>query len=258
MVIIGDNDEIGRQYTEEEACKIAPVAASVKVLDLRDIWADMPEHGDISDYIAKFGDGALKNVETLADNTPVWSEREQRDHAAPEQEAVSPLKIFSAKELLGKYIAPTEFIVNALLPTGFALLASPPKYGKSWLALDLCILSSLRRLIRRFVPFHKTKSQLGSSVILRRFVYTEAGIGGSLFPASDYVSAKWSHRYYLGPLIGRASVCIIKRGSYPVLRPICPGPWAVAWVKICCLPPVPFCTTELEIPSVNGKGHPQY
>lgn len=138
VVIIGDNDEIGRQYTEEEACKIAPVAASVKVLDLRDIWADMPEHGDISDYIAKFGDGALKNVETLADNTPVWSVREQRDHAAPEQEAVSPLKIFSAKELLGKYIAPTEFIVNALLPTGFALLASPPKYGKSWLALDLC------------------------------------------------------------------------------------------------------------------------
>lgn len=138
VIILGDNDEIGRQYMEEEACKIAPVVASVKVLDLRELWADMPEHGDISDYISKFGDEAIKNVETLADNTPVWSEREQRDHAVPEQEAVSPLKVFSAKELMGKYIAPTEFIVNALLPTGFALLASPPKYGKSWLALDLC------------------------------------------------------------------------------------------------------------------------
>lgn len=138
VVILGDNDEIGRQYTEEEASKIAPVAASVKMLDLRDIWADMPEHGDISDYIAKFGDEAIKNVETLAANTPAWSAQARRDHAAPEQETVSPLKIFTAKELMGKYIAPTEFVVNALLPTGFALLASPPKYGKSWLALDLC------------------------------------------------------------------------------------------------------------------------
>lgn len=85
VIILGDNDEVGRQYMEEEAGKIAPVAASVKVLDLRELWAEMPEHGDISDYIAKFGDEALKNVETLAANTPVWSAQRQRDHAASEQ-----------------------------------------------------------------------------------------------------------------------------------------------------------------------------
>src|SRR5699024_12181673 len=34
--------------------------------------------GDISDYIAKFGDEAFKHVETLAANTPVWSAKEQR------------------------------------------------------------------------------------------------------------------------------------------------------------------------------------
>ena len=138
VIILGDNDEIGRQYMEEEASKIAPVADSVRVLDLRELWVEMPAHGDISDYVAKFGDEAIKNVETLAANTPVWSAQERHDHAAPEQEAVNSLKIFSAKELMGKYIAPTEFVVNALLPTGFAILASPPKYGKSWLALDLC------------------------------------------------------------------------------------------------------------------------
>lgn len=144
VVIMGDNDDIGRQYEEEEACKIAPVAASVKVLDLRDIWADMPEHGDISDYIAKFGDGALKNVETLADNTPVWSA----------QEAVGPLKIFSARELMNQYIPPTEYIVNALLPTGLAILASPPKYGKSWFALDLCYSVSAGRNFLGFGTHH--------------------------------------------------------------------------------------------------------
>ena len=138
VIILGDNDEIGRQYMEEEASKIAPVAAAVKVLDLRELWAEMPEHGDISDYIAKFGDEALKNVETLATNTPVWSAKEQRESADPSQKGISSLKIFSAKELMNQYIPPTDFIVNALLPTGFAILASPPKYGKSWFALDLC------------------------------------------------------------------------------------------------------------------------
>lgn len=138
VVIMGDNDDIGRQYEEEEACKIAPVAASVKVLDLCELWADMPEHGDISDYIAKFGDEAIKNVETLAANTPVWSAKEQRESDDPAQAGICPLKIFSAKELMSQYIPPTEYIVNVLLPTGLAILSSLPKYGKSWFALDLC------------------------------------------------------------------------------------------------------------------------
>lgn len=138
VIILSDNDEIGRQYAEEEAKRIKPVASSVKLVDLRDLWTDMPEHGDISDYIAKFGDEAIRNVEKLANNTPIWSAQDQRECAGPEQTGGSPLKVFSAKELMSRYIAPTEFIVNALLPTGFAILASPPKYGKSWFALDLC------------------------------------------------------------------------------------------------------------------------
>lgn len=145
VIILSDNDEIGRQYMEEEASKIEPVAASVKVLDLCDLWAEMPEHGDISDYIAKFGDEAIKNVEALASNTPVWSAKEQRESADPSQEGISSLKVFSAKELMNQYIPPTDYIVNALLPTGLAILASPPKYGKSWFALDLCVSVSVGR-----------------------------------------------------------------------------------------------------------------
>lgn len=138
VIILGDNDEIGRHYAEEEAKKIEPVAASVKVVDLSKLWADMPEHGDISDYIAKFGDEAIRNVEKLVNETPIWSAQDQRECAGSEQTGGSQLKVFTAKDLMSRYITPTEFIVNALLPTGFALLASPPKYGKSWLALDLC------------------------------------------------------------------------------------------------------------------------
>ena len=45
----------------------------------------------------------------------------------------------SASELMAKDIPPIDFLVDGLLPQGLALLAAPPKYGKSWMALDLCL-----------------------------------------------------------------------------------------------------------------------
>lgn len=53
--------------------------------------------------------------------------------------AVQQLSTISARELQDKEIPPTNFIVAELLPQGLALLASPPKYGKSWFVLDLCL-----------------------------------------------------------------------------------------------------------------------
>ena len=49
------------------------------------------------------------------------------------------LSIISAAELQGKQLPPVKFIVDGFLPQGLALLASPPKYGKSWFVLDLCL-----------------------------------------------------------------------------------------------------------------------
>lgn len=57
-----------------------------------------------------------------------------RSNAKPEK-----LPTFSAAELQDKKLPPLKFIVNNVLPQGLALLASPPKYGKSWLVLDLCL-----------------------------------------------------------------------------------------------------------------------
>lgn len=52
---------------------------------------------------------------------------------------VQQLSTISARELQDKDIPPANFIVAELLPQGLALLASPPKYGKSWFVLDLCL-----------------------------------------------------------------------------------------------------------------------
>ncbi len=45
----------------------------------------------------------------------------------------------SARDLQDKEFQPVQWVVDGLLPQGLALLVSPPKYGKSWFVLDLCL-----------------------------------------------------------------------------------------------------------------------
>lgn len=52
---------------------------------------------------------------------------------------IPKLNTISAVALQDKDLPPIRFIVKDLFPQGLALLASPPKYGKSWLVLDLCL-----------------------------------------------------------------------------------------------------------------------
>lgn len=47
------------------------------------------------------------------------------------------LTMISAADLQKEHLPPIQFIVQGLLPQGSNMLASPPKYGKSWFVLDL-------------------------------------------------------------------------------------------------------------------------
>ena len=49
------------------------------------------------------------------------------------------LKVKSARELQEERLPPIRWIVSGMIPQGLTLLASPPKYGKSWWVLDLCL-----------------------------------------------------------------------------------------------------------------------
>lgn len=55
----------------------------------------------------------------------------------------SPENTFTAQELMLAELGETRYVVVELLPQGLALLTSPPKYGKSWMVLDLCISTAL-------------------------------------------------------------------------------------------------------------------
>ena len=49
------------------------------------------------------------------------------------------LETITAADLQQKDIPPIRFIINNLLSVGLNILASPPKYGKSWMVLALCL-----------------------------------------------------------------------------------------------------------------------
>ncbi len=48
-------------------------------------------------------------------------------------------KVESGTDLLNRYIAPAKYYVEDMVTTGMGLVVAPPKFGKSWFALDLAI-----------------------------------------------------------------------------------------------------------------------
>lgn len=81
VVIFQDNDDVGKAYAQEVAAALSSVAKSVHLLDLSKIWPEIPEHGDVSDLIARFGEEQASDmIAELIRKTPAW---------APQNPAVS-------------------------------------------------------------------------------------------------------------------------------------------------------------------------
>ncbi|MEM5767916.1 MAG: AAA family ATPase, partial [Bacillota bacterium] len=49
------------------------------------------------------------------------------------------LEVISATDLQNMYIPPIRWVVDGLIPQGLTMIVAPPKSGKSWLMLDLCL-----------------------------------------------------------------------------------------------------------------------
>ena len=138
VTILQDNDDVGKAFAAETAAAVSKVAKSVKLLDLTREWPELPKHGDVSD-ILQSGDPklTLARLESLEAITPEWSPAPP-DSTEQEENRVC-LETFSARELQDADLPPVIFIVKNLLTAGLSLLVSPPKYGKSWMVLDLCL-----------------------------------------------------------------------------------------------------------------------
>ncbi len=121
VVIIPDNDKPGREYADMIAEKLLGVACEIKLLDLRELWKDMPEHGDISDMAEKFGD--ISAVRQLA--------KELLPYTPPESQ-----KAF--KSLAGIEARTVNWLWYPYIPRGkITLLTADPGTGKTFFSLYL-------------------------------------------------------------------------------------------------------------------------
>ena len=146
VVIIPDCDEPGRKHAEQIAESVKKKAKSVKVIHL----PDMQDKQDITDFFRKHGKAAgMKLLQKLVD--------EAKDLCRPD---VNSLTTIDAKTLKEKQLPPVIFTVDRLISTGLSILAAPPKAGKSWLALWLCLQ------IAQGLPVWGRKTKQGSVLYL--------------------------------------------------------------------------------------------
>ena len=74
VVILPDNDEPGKKYAQMCAEKLHGNAANIWIVDLKQAWPDIPEKGDVSDLIFRFGaEVAIQKVMELLQTTPEWT-----------------------------------------------------------------------------------------------------------------------------------------------------------------------------------------
>ncbi len=140
VCIFQDNDAIGKAYAQETAAALYGAASSVQVLDLSTVWPDIPEHGDISDLIARVGaERACELIAGLASATPPWT--------PPPAEQDPFLSCFKALDTFEEEEA--TWLVPGWIPEGqITLMAADGGIGKTTLWCNMiAAISSGRRCI---------------------------------------------------------------------------------------------------------------
>src|SRR5262249_847620 len=78
VVILPDNDDVGREHAQDVAKKLKGIAKRIRVLEL----PGLPEKGDVSDWVA--GGGTAEELLKLAEEAPDWTPGQSK---APQVEA---------------------------------------------------------------------------------------------------------------------------------------------------------------------------
>jgi putative DNA primase/helicase len=124
VVVLPDNDGLGKAHALAVASSVFPYAHSVKVVEL----PGLPPKGDVSDYLgAKTGEQLLAHIV----NCPLWR---------PEASKL----VIPAPQFLATSSPDVDWMVNGLIQRGSdGFICAFPKVGKSWLAVDLAIALAL-------------------------------------------------------------------------------------------------------------------
>ena len=135
VIILPDNDDVGRRFMDDVAAEICGAAKGVKVLDLTKIMPGLPDKGDISDVIAHLGpEATLTKLAELEALTDEWV-----PFTMSEPDMFTQFGFYSVPDLTDEEKLPPDFIVDGMIPVGMTILAGAPKIRKSFLALQLAI-----------------------------------------------------------------------------------------------------------------------
>jgi 5S rRNA maturation endonuclease (ribonuclease M5) len=73
IIIIPDNDYSGKQHAELVARSLNGKARSIKIIDLKEDCPELPEKGDITDFISILGQvNGMEKLKGLCNSTPEW------------------------------------------------------------------------------------------------------------------------------------------------------------------------------------------
>jgi RecA-family ATPase len=125
VVIVGDNDDAGREHVADVAGKLRGVAGRVRVLDLVKVWPQCPAKGDISDWIAR-GGGTVEQLNAIVE-------------ALGEYKPNDPKTEFPTSQWVGEKLAvvPPTLIKGLLPQTGVAMIGGQSGSGKTFQAIHL-------------------------------------------------------------------------------------------------------------------------
>ena len=126
VAVIPDNDTVGADFARMVCGKLDGVAGSVRLLDLTALWPELPEHGDVSDYIAHIRDDrrAADALMQLAKDTPLFTPAANEPAQGGVLALFKPVAEFEESEV--------AWLVLGWIPAGqITLLASDGGVGKT-------------------------------------------------------------------------------------------------------------------------------
>lgn len=125
--VIQDNDKAGRDHAQGVARSLHGKAASVKILDLVKLMQDLPEKGDVSDFLD--AGGRVDQLNELARQTAEWKpSAEQESRAATGQERFANFRARIVREIVRHEAGETtrQVEVEAIHDDGTVMMATVP------------------------------------------------------------------------------------------------------------------------------------